>query len=382
MNVAPAESTTSRAVALHVNAVGAVMGGARRHLAPFIAAVVAARPDWAVTLWVSAGVDLSPVPSSVDLRVVPRLDPVRRMWWESTALVREVRADERAVLVNLTNSGPLRSSRLSLVYQRNPIWFDPSWVAGRGVGFRLEAMARRLVAYAQMRAATAVVVPSAAMAGYLACWRGAPRTPVVVIPHAVDTDRFRFEPRPWPPPITRRLRLLSVSHGAPHKGQELLPALLAALLQRNIDAEVWLTVDRADAPAYVDRLRAEAARHRVAERFQLLGRVDDVERLYRDADVMVFPSLTESFGFPVLEAMAAGLPVVASRIASSVELLGDNGWWYAPGSVDGACDAVSNALATSAGEMAGRLARSTERAAALSWTANARALTAEIERRR
>jgi glycosyltransferase involved in cell wall biosynthesis len=380
MNVAPPGSTPSPGVALHVNAVGAVMGGARRHLAPFITAVVAARPDWAVTLWVSSGVDLSPFPSSVDVRVVPRLDPVRRIWWESTVLVREVRADERAVLVNLTNSGPLRSSRLSLVYQRNPIWFDPSWVAGRDVAFRVEAMARRLVAYAQMRAATAVVVPSAAMAGYLACWRGAPRTPVIVIPHAVDTDRFRFEARPWPPPVNRRLRVLSVSHGAPHKGQELLPGLLARLLERNIDADVWLTVDRADAPDYVDRLRAEAASLRVGDRFQLLGRVDDVERLYREADVMVFPSLTESFGFPVLEAMAAGLPVVASRIASSVELLGDDGWWFAPGSVDGAADTLSRALAASASEMDGRLARSAERAAALSWTANARALIAEIER--
>ncbi len=381
MNVAPHGSTPTHPVALHVNAVGAVMGGARRHLAPFIAAVVAARPEWSVTLWVSAGVDPSPFPGTVDVRVVPRLDPARRIWWESTALVHEVRADDRAVLVNLTNSGPLRSSRLSLVYQRNPIWFDPSWVAGRGLAFRVEAMARRLVAYAQIRAATAVVVPSTAMAGYLACWRGAPRTPVVVIPHAVDTDRFRFESRPWPPPSDRRLRLLSVSHGAPHKGQELLPALLATLLERDIDADVWLTVDRADAPAYVDRLRSEAASLRVGDRFHLLGRVDDVERLYREADVMVFPSLTESFGFPVLEAMAAGLPVVASHIASSVELLGDDGWWFTPGSVDGAADALGQALAASGSEMDGRLTRSAERAGALTWAANAAALIAEIERR-
>ena len=45
--------------------------------------------------------------------------------------------------------------------------------------------------------------------------------------------------------------------------------------------------------------------------------------LYRRAHALVFPSLYEGFGVPVLEAMAAGLPVASSRTSSLAEVVGD-----------------------------------------------------------
>jgi glycosyltransferase involved in cell wall biosynthesis len=50
---------------------------------------------------------------------------------------------------------------------------------------------------------------------------------------------------------------------------------------------------------------------------------DDLRIAYSQADVFVFPSLAEGFGFPPLEAMACGAPVVASNIAVLRETLGD-----------------------------------------------------------
>jgi glycosyltransferase involved in cell wall biosynthesis len=52
---------------------------------------------------------------------------------------------------------------------------------------------------------------------------------------------------------------------------------------------------------------------------------EDVSQLYSGAEVFVFPSLYEGFGFPVLEAMACGCPVVASNVSSIPEVLGDAG---------------------------------------------------------
>ena len=56
-----------------------------------------------------------------------------------------------------------------------------------------------------------------------------------------------------------------------------------------------------------------------------LGKMDAVAELLRSADVCLMPSSSESFGLVALEAMACGVPVVASRIGGLPELIGDNG---------------------------------------------------------
>jgi glycosyltransferase involved in cell wall biosynthesis len=70
---------------------------------------------------------------------------------------------------------------------------------------------------------------------------------------------------------------------------------------------------------------ALAARLGLASRVHWLGWVDDgvVEALYRRATCVVFPSLTEGFGLPVLEAMARGVPVACSNRSSLPELRAD-----------------------------------------------------------
>ena len=68
-----------------------------------------------------------------------------------------------------------------------------------------------------------------------------------------------------------------------------------------------------------------AARLDASSRCRLLGRVSDSERdlLYRRAEALLFPTLYEGFGIPVLEAMRHGLPVVATRTSSLPEVGGE-----------------------------------------------------------
>jgi glycosyltransferase involved in cell wall biosynthesis len=70
---------------------------------------------------------------------------------------------------------------------------------------------------------------------------------------------------------------------------------------------------------------AMAVRLDSSPRCRLLGRVSDAERdlLYRNAEALLFPSLYEGFGLPVLEAMRNGLPVIATRTSSLPEVGGD-----------------------------------------------------------
>jgi glycosyltransferase involved in cell wall biosynthesis len=55
-----------------------------------------------------------------------------------------------------------------------------------------------------------------------------------------------------------------------------------------------------------------------------------ISTLYDSLDVFAFPSLVESFGFPLVEAMAKGLPVVAADTASNREVAGNAGSYFSP----------------------------------------------------
>ncbi|MHB2020667.1 MAG: glycosyltransferase family 4 protein [Candidatus Xenobia bacterium] len=66
--------------------------------------------------------------------------------------------------------------------------------------------------------------------------------------------------------------------------------------------------------------------------------------LYRGADMLVFPSLYEGFGIPILEAMACGTPVACSNVSSMPEVLGGCGLVFHPGDVDGIASAMGRML--------------------------------------
>jgi glycosyltransferase involved in cell wall biosynthesis len=74
-----------------------------------------------------------------------------------------------------------------------------------------------------------------------------------------------------------------------------------------------------------ERVRAAAVEHGVADRTDILGHVSlrELVWLYEKARALVFPSLFEGFGIPVLEAMALGCPVAASNATSVPEVAGD-----------------------------------------------------------
>ena len=89
-------------------------------------------------------------------------------------------------------------------------------------------------------------------------------------------------------------------------------------------------------------LRAIASNAGVSDALVHLGTVSEerLRALYRSATAVVYPSLYEGFGLPVLEAMASGTPVIASHAASIPEVLGNAGVLLDPLDVRGWTDAI------------------------------------------
>jgi N-acetyl-alpha-D-glucosaminyl L-malate synthase BshA len=142
--------------------------------------------------------------------------------------------------------------------------------------------------------------------------------PVTVIPNFVDQRRFR-------PRTDERMRrelgggraplLLHTSNYRPLKRATDTVDVLARL--ENRDALLVLVGDGPDLPL----LRERAERAGVAARLRLLGEVPDAETATAACDVALLPSASESFGLAALEAMACGLPVVASRVGGLPEVV-------------------------------------------------------------
>jgi glycosyltransferase involved in cell wall biosynthesis len=117
--------------------------------------------------------------------------------------------------------------------------------------------------------------------------------------------------------------LLAVSRLTSQKGLDVAVRALAAVRGDHPDA-VLVVLGEGPARAELEALAVELG---VAGAVHLPGRVGDVAAWYRRADLLVHPARWEGFGLALLEAMLAGLPVVASRVSSIPEVVldGDTG---------------------------------------------------------
>ena len=139
----------------------------------------------------------------------------------------------------------------------------------------------------------------------------------------VETIRYGMDelPEPWgvnPPddvPAGARV-LLAVARLTPQKGIDVAVQALATLP----DDTVLVVLGEGPARSPLESLARELG---VAARLFLPGRVPDVAAWLRRATVLVHPARWEGFGLGVLEAMLAGLPVVASDVSSLPELVVD-----------------------------------------------------------
>lgn len=172
-------------------------------------------------------------------------------------------------------------------------------------------------------------------------------------------------------------RVMHVGSVQPRKNVETVLRVIAELrLGRGVDVEL-LRVGEAFSPTQ-ERLVDALGIRPVVRVLQGIAD-DDLVSLYSLSDVLLFPSIFEGFGLPIIEAMACGLPVVCSKCPPMDEVAGPAALLCEPRSVDQLAGAVQRVLTDSA------LARDLmhkgfQRAAFFSWDATAKRL-AELYRR-
>jgi glycosyltransferase involved in cell wall biosynthesis len=122
--------------------------------------------------------------------------------------------------------------------------------------------------------------------------------------------------------------------------------LTVATLEPRKNLDVLLEADRGELGLAVVGTTGWGTQPRPDGTVELLGYVDDDElaRLYRGAAVFAYPSRFEGFGIPILEAMASGVPVVASSHPSLDEAAGDAALRADPDAPDAWSAALAEAL--------------------------------------
>ncbi len=154
-----------------------------------------------------------------------------------------------------------------------------------------------------------------------------PTLEIPVVPNGVDLEKFSLPARDWSP-----ARILSVGRVVYQKGFDLGLQALAAL--QDLDWEWYIAGDGPQMPA----LRTMAGTYGLADRIHFLGwqTAEQLKGQYASATLFLFPSRHEGMPNAVLEAMASGLPVVATRIAGNEELVaqGETGALVPPEDVE------------------------------------------------
>jgi glycosyltransferase involved in cell wall biosynthesis len=153
------------------------------------------------------------------------------------------------------------------------------------------------------------------------------RVNISVIPNGVDLEHYAPHVRAWDPPL-----LLSAGRAVYQKGFDLGLRALAGLKELP-----WRWLIAGDGPQLAN-LQALAHELGIADRVTFLGwqAREDLVKKYNEANLFLFPSRHEGMPNAVLEAMASGLPVVATRIAGNEELVldGETGLLVPPENVD------------------------------------------------
>lgn len=287
---------------------------------------------------------LEPSPN-LEIDLLPDASWAERLRFTHLEAPRQARRWGADVYFSAGEYAPLRAHCPVIASFRNPNVFtalDQGWPLKQRARLAvLHALAR-----ASARACDRIMFVSEDSAGWIGDALELPERRRAVVHHGIDASRWACE-RGAEGARLRGSYILSVSSVYRYKNYVRLIEAYAALASRRADVPDLVIIGDDQDPDYSRRMeQARSATGEIAERIHLLGEVPyaDVRAYYENADLFVFPSYLETFGHPLLEAMASGLPVVAADIPVFREIGGDAAFYADPHKTDALASAMEDAL--------------------------------------
>ena len=269
----------------------------------------------------------------------------RRFWYEQRKLPDLIRRSGADVLLCTGNFALYRSPVPQILLSRNALYTSADFLRDlrdRG-DYRLwlDTKVKATLARWSVRTADCTVAPSAAFASDLRRWTG---KDVVSIHHGFDREAFFREQAALPQDVQARLaktvgslRLLLVSNYNYYRNFETLIRATAILKKklhpRTVRLILTCKLNPEDNPGdfHADAAAELVRQLRLGEEVVELGAVPYalLHHLYRACDLYVTPAYAETFAHPLVEAMASGLPVIASDLAVHREICGEAALYFA-----------------------------------------------------
>lgn len=248
-----------------------------------------------------------------------------RSQWALSRAVLTFRPD--VVFVPYHLSTPLLHGRVPVVSVIHDCIFERDAATNGRSAFSLAYGAATRLA---VRSAAALAAPSQATRSDIRRFYGVELPAEAILPHGVGAQFFSLAGRPRPPGVDLPDRyILHVGVRRPHKNQRVLVEALSALRANHPDLGLVL-IGQPD-PRFPDEVGELVVALGLSDHVRRYTHVDDevLLDLHANAAVFAYPSLVEGFGMPILEAMAAGLLVVASD-AEAVQEVADGGALIVP----------------------------------------------------
>jgi glycosyltransferase involved in cell wall biosynthesis len=290
--------------------------------------------------------NLCAVPASRCRSVRWRLQPsygslghLRRLAWLQTVLPLRLMADRATVLLSPVPEGLLLRviPQVIVVHDVLPLHFPHEYP-------RQQYYFRHLVP-AVLKRARLIVAVSEHTRRDLAAFYGITSPNVHVVPNGFDAQRYRagIASQSVKDKYGLEAYLLFVGNLLPHKNLSILLRAFASIAGRM--AHQLVIAGKKD-PRYYPALEAQVQALGLQGRVLFLDYVpaEDLPALYAGADACVLPSLYEGFGLPVLEAMACGTPVIASRASAIPEVAGEAALLFDPHDVHDMAQTIAAVL--------------------------------------